>query len=226
MKRVSENTIGGRIRILRRQQGLTQAEFAKRIFAHQTAITKWEYGRFCLRVILLYRYVRRLMCPLIGCWEYRRRKAMDREIICRGKRVDNKEWVEGESINRQVDIHGKKHVYIGLPVKSKIHPKMVTVEWVEVIPETVGECTGSPDKNGKRVFEGDFVRDTLHGDIYFIKYLTEYMRFAPARPGVVFTVMHNSRMEIIGNIHDNPKLLNADKSGGEYADGGMLKSAT
>ncbi|MCH5210427.1 MAG: hypothetical protein J1F01_05620 [Oscillospiraceae bacterium] len=151
---------------------------------------------------------------------------MDRERLFRGKRVDNGEWVEGASINKQTDIHGKKHVYVGLPAVYKMYHHQETVEWVEVIPETVGEYTGSPDKSGNKIFEDDIVRDTFNGEILFIKYLSEYMRFVPVRKGIIFRIISNSRMEVIGNIHDNPELLNADKSAAEYADNGVLQPAT
>ena len=41
-----------------------------------------------------------------------------------------------------------------------------------------------------------------------IKYLEKYMRFSPVKPGTVFAVFDYTQSEIIGNIHDNPELLN------------------
>ena len=78
----------------------------------------------------------------------------------------------------------------------------------EVIPETLRECTGLPDKNGKPIFEGDIVE--YKGVRYQITYLKDFMRFSAVRPNSVFSVFNYTRSEIIGNIHDNPELLEQD----------------
>lgn len=67
---------------------------------------------------------------------------MNREILFRGKRVDNGGWVYGfVSIDR----------YSG---KATINN---TVMYHSVIPETVGQFTGLKDNTGTKIFEGDLV---------------------------------------------------------------------
>ena len=115
-----------------------------------------------------------------------------REIFFRGKRVDNSKWVEG---NYSIDVSGRVDI---LPIDNLV--------FFEVIPETVGQFTGLTDKNGNRIFEGDIVKH--EGKIYEMKYLEKYARFAPTNKSTVFMVCAFNHLEVVGNIHDNPELLN------------------
>lgn len=74
-----------------------------------------------------------------------------REIIFRGKRVDNGKWVHG-TLNNVLD-EAPKIQYVVI----KHGMKFLTV--FNVIPETVGQYTGLKDLHGTRVFEGDVVKD-------------------------------------------------------------------
>lgn len=134
---------------------------------------------------------------------------MEREILFQGKRKDNGKWVEGHLI---------------VFPKSKITKIMVwnaadiDFDAIEVIPETVGQYTGHTDKNGKRIWEGNIARYTnKDGTPAFYEVVWDNELFAPMFQLIgscsgVFVAGMNEWVEIIGNIHDNPELLNGKES--------------
>lgn len=143
-----------------------------------------------------------------------------REILFRGKRIDNGEWIEGYLVVRE---YPKTHYIVVSTLgtdKSAINNMIATA--YEVDPETVGQYTGLPDKNGKKIFEGDICRfrEWSKGEMCWVgKVHWEHQQFIIAGgPNKECETMFELRMsrfipediEIIGNIHDNPELLEAN----------------
>lgn len=125
---------------------------------------------------------------------------MKREILFRGKRLDNNEWSYGY-FNRIND-------------KCYIFPEDATDSFdnYEVDPVTVGQSLDLKDKNGNTLFDGDVYRDAL-GRQYVVEYSRDRAQFLAKNTqwtSVVFRTFDNAFSEIIGNIHDNPELWKGD----------------
>ena len=132
-----------------------------------------------------------------------------REILFRGKRVDNGEWVEGCGI-----ISTENWVSI-FNVVDDIDENSSEVNEIEVIPETVGQYTGLTDKNGKKIFEGDIIHCVSKFDSadmvvvfecgQFRRILAE--KYHEHQTNVGYYDINCFAKEVIGNIHDNLELL-------------------
>ena len=143
-----------------------------------------------------------------------------REVIFRGKRTDNDEWItDSETYIRDGD---------GIWLSDE------NLNVVTVIPETVGQYTGLTDKNGVRIFEGDILRgfeypfcSNINGEF---NYFAEVVWFNDSSAFGIYTFknpksnvrgisegntdyleyFNADKWEVIGNIHDNPELLEGD----------------
>lgn len=146
-----------------------------------------------------------------------------KDILFRGKRVDNSEWAEGFVIQNMQ----RSKTYIG-----------DTFEIVEVDPVTVGQYTGLTDKSGKRIFEGDIVKYTFDspddptatenglklrvGRVFWQEWratfavtggrngstsLNQDVAVYVRGRGIYQYVRGANTVEVIGNIYDNPELL-------------------
>ena len=130
-----------------------------------------------------------------------------REVIFRGKRMDNGEWIEGSLLG--IDWCDKPSTY-------SIAPNTPVSVFYSVIPETVGQYTGLTDKNGVRIFEGDIVTGWFnHEKIVGYIFYGGNAQFFIQRDGIYGIGLDNSDcwLEVIGNIYDNPELLGGENNG-------------
>lgn len=123
-----------------------------------------------------------------------------REILFRGKRADNGEWVKGFYVCIP-DTH-----YIMTGKFDSLTNGIINSEAYKVDPSTIGQFTGLEDKLGTKIFEGDVIDDL--GVEYIVVFDSDYAQFRGKFDGWNAEISHiASRCEVIGNIHDNPELL-------------------
>ena len=120
-----------------------------------------------------------------------------RETLFRGKRTDNGKWIEGSLVHYRdissIIVHDEQYYdrHKELPVFG-------------VMPETRGQYTGLTDKNGRKIFEGDIIEA-----VYFHLGNEIHNKFVVNDICTLSSFPWSSYKDfgIIGNIHDNPELL-------------------
>lgn len=147
-----------------------------------------------------------------------------REILFRGKRAENDEWVFGDL----------RHIFYG-----ECYPHIVdnsnglnnSVCGLEVDPATVGQFTGLTDRNGVKIFEGDIIKwhdntelsiggqiaeicygkyidaDSHFDDVYLLGFYFKLFDKDKTCATISWLDEYKNDFDIIGNIYDNPELL-------------------
>ena len=137
-----------------------------------------------------------------------------REILFKGKRIDNGEWVEGYYTE------SKGKTFIGIDISIGIDDIFEVfctpvIRWLEVDPETLCQFTGLYDKNGNKIWENDILM--AHLDESY----PEDVTYETVEWGVAGWVAHETgstnreyldefdteHFEVVGNIFDNKELL-------------------
>lgn len=143
-----------------------------------------------------------------------------REIIFRGQRTDNNEWVKGGVCDwgsNESSIFVVNH-YEG----SMFEPPYTDLDEVEVYTQTVGQFTGVLDKDENQIFEGDIILVTTDGEMLHegVVIFKDGAFFIDV-PGFDCFPLHSYfdnnqesnayELSIIGNIYDNQEWLEENK---------------
>ena len=119
---------------------------------------------------------------------------MEDRYLFKAKRIDNGEWVQGYLYG----IWEKRYILLGMT--SDIQ------DMIEVDPSTICRCTGLKDKNGKLIWENDIMKYQWNGEtrVDVVKYDAPMFSYK----NVIRWSLYQD--EVIGNIFDNPELLESE----------------
>lgn len=146
-----------------------------------------------------------------------------REILFRGKRIDNGEWAYGNFVMDATEQVQRENIPLepiladGFIRRYDLAQQKIVMH--EVDRETIGQYTGLTDKYGKKIFEGDIVKHYNHTDnpekyeIYRVEFCQRTCKFVGRLNDNWYAQLAQhieKHYEIIGNIHDNPELLKGE----------------
>lgn len=125
---------------------------------------------------------------------------MKQEILFRGKSINSNDWVESMTVAKGTIKRKRDCVYLSIGEDV----------WEGVIPETVGLFSTIYDKKGTKIFDGDLFKIGAEKDVFECRF--EHGCFLAYRNGKQFGLIGELQIcfiDVIGNIHDNPELLEA-----------------
>lgn len=138
-----------------------------------------------------------------------------RDILFRGfypdedgysKTFVNGEWVKGTWVYGDLNRSRISEVDEFSITVDFFESDIYDVESYNVFEDTVGQYTELKDKNGKKIFEGDIIKNWFD-EIGIIKYEQKRAAFVVNNLENVYILWTNNDIEVIGNIFENPELL-------------------
>src|SRR5690606_37030657 len=137
-----------------------------------------------------------------------------REIKFRGKAIMSIEELELMNIEHDNGwvygnlIKNGNRTIISADILEEIDESIYPEWWVVVEPESVGQYTGLKDKNGREIYEGDIVECFVNGNFY-VSFRGGVYGLVSDYGFVPFSDIHG-KMKVIGNIYENPELLEGE----------------
>ena len=136
-----------------------------------------------------------------------------REILFRGKRLDNGEWVQGYLYKRIVHLSGFHQNVVVDAIEVYDGENPLGISYYTISPDTVGQYTGQTDRNGQKIFEGDIIKrsvlDYNWEKIFIVTWNESFPGWWEYRYSTFYALL-DGNCEVIGNIHDNPDLLKGE----------------
>ena len=131
--------------------------------------------------------------------------------LFKAKRLDNGEWVQGALLD------GESHCLIGQEIKfSPYIEHECKIVGYEVDRNTICQCTGLKDKNGNMIWENDIIRDK-NGNFYKAFWQNNCYQLSCVKSDIFLIgakwdllCFKDFEIEVIGNIFDNPELLESE----------------
>jgi uncharacterized phage protein (TIGR01671 family) len=129
------------------------------------------------------------------------------EILFRGKRTDNGEWVYGFYGHKPNGNEVEEHFIMEWDFSRYVsNPAYTYFQDIPIIPETVGQYTGYDDKNGRQIFGGDIVES---GTCVAVVVFEKGAFVLKSNGGYTHKalMLNQAVWKVIGNIHDNQEML-------------------
>lgn len=145
-----------------------------------------------------------------------------REFVFRGKPKNEAEYEPLRELSEDdcgngfvygslVVSHNKYYICtMALQIRGGISDYITTM--IDVLPDTVGQYTGLKDKNGTKIFEGDIVLLKDDEEPYQVAFDESCFQVYGNSICYVMDNFYDHDIEVIGNIYDNPELLEGDGS--------------
>ena len=135
---------------------------------------------------------------------------MSDRYLFKAKRLDNGEWVQGYYV-KGLDMYDKE-VHLIFEPNTMFYSSGETDGWYKVVPSTICQCTGLKDKNGKLIWENDIVKINNSKVNVLITFRDfEIICTIPSEKYYKHRLEYDTEYEVIGNIFDNPELLESEE---------------
>jgi uncharacterized phage protein (TIGR01671 family) len=125
---------------------------------------------------------------------------VSREILFRGFSENLMQWIVGS-----LDLSGQS----GFDAVIRTHDLDASYGSKRVVPESIGQFTGSTDKNGVKIFEGNIA--SFRGNLFVVRWSGRrcgFRLFASNKKACEDkTYSVNNEIEVVGNLYENPELI-------------------